>query len=75
MTCPLKETEIKDRFTEHKLRAKVASDAERLERAKQLMTHSDTKITERGYRREPERVRWPTPLALLFGDGETLLDL
>ena len=53
----LKETEITERFTEHDLRAKVASDAESLERAKQLMTHSDAKMTERVYRRKPERIK------------------
>ncbi len=47
----LKETKIKERFTEHDLRAKCASDAETLERAKQLLGHADSKITERVYRR------------------------
>jgi len=37
----LKEAKIEDRFTEHDLRAKCASDAETLERAKQLLGHSD----------------------------------
>ena len=50
----LKETKIKERFTEHDLRAKCASDAETLERAKQLLGHADSKITERVYRRKPE---------------------
>jgi integrase len=53
----LKETNIKDRFTEHDLRAKCASDAETLGRAQQLLGHADSKITERVYRRKPEVVR------------------
>jgi integrase len=42
---------------EHDLRGKVGSDAESLERARQLLGHADTKITERVYRRKPEVVR------------------
>jgi integrase len=57
MTRLLKETKIKERFTEHDLRAKCASDAESLERARQLLGHADSKITERVYRRKPETVR------------------
>jgi integrase len=53
----LKNTKIKERFTEHDLRAKCASDAESLGRAQQLLGHADSKITERVYRRKPEVVR------------------
>jgi integrase len=53
----LSETKITERFTEHDLRAKCASDAETLERAKELLGHADSKITERVYRRKPEVVR------------------
>jgi len=53
----LKETAIKERFTEHDLRAKVASDAESLERARQLLAHADSRITQRVYRRRPERIK------------------
>lgn len=53
----LKDTKIKERFTEHDLRAKCASDAESLGRAQQLLGHADSKITERVYRRKPEIVR------------------
>jgi integrase len=53
----LKETKIKERFTEHDLRAKCASDAETLARAQQLFGHADSKITERVYRRKPKGVR------------------
>lgn len=53
----LEETEIKERFTEHDLRAKVASDAESLEHARQLLSHADSKITDRIYRRKAEVVK------------------
>lgn len=53
----LDETKITERFTEHDLRGKVGSDAESLERARQLLGHADSKITERVYRRKPELVR------------------
>lgn len=53
----LKETKIKERFTEHDLRAKVASDADSLERAQQLMAHSESGVTQRVYRRKPERIK------------------
>lgn len=57
MTRVLKETAVTERFTEHDLRAKVASDAESLERARQLLAHADSKITQRVYRRKPERIK------------------
>jgi integrase len=57
MTRLLKDTKITERFTEHDLRAKCASDAETLGRAQQLLGHADSKITERVYRRKPEIVR------------------
>jgi integrase len=53
----LKETKVKERFTEHDLRAKCASDAETLEHAKQLLGHADSKMTDRVYRRKAERVK------------------
>lgn len=48
----LDETKIEERFTEHDLRAKAGSDAVSLERAQELLTHSDSRITERVYRRK-----------------------
>jgi integrase len=57
MSRLLGETKITQRFTEHDLRGKVGSDAESLERARQLLGHADSKITERVYRRKPEIVR------------------
>ena len=50
----LKETKIKESFTEHDMRAKCASDAETLEHARMLLAHADSKITDRVYRRKPE---------------------
>ncbi len=57
MSRLLAETKISQRFTEHDLRGKVGSDADSLERARQLLGHADSKITERVYRRKPEIVR------------------
>lgn len=45
MTRLLAETKITRRFTEHDLRAKCASDAETLERARQLLGHADGRLT------------------------------
>ena len=47
-------TKVTDRFHEHDLRAKVASDSETLEEASARMTHSSTEITKEVYRRKPE---------------------
>lgn len=51
------ETTVQERFTEHDLRAKCASDAASLEHARALMQHASTKTTQRIYRRKPERVQ------------------
>lgn len=56
MTKALTNTSLKVKFTEHDLRAKVASDAE-LDHAKSLLGHSNSLTTERVYRRKPERVK------------------
>lgn len=53
----LKETKVAERFTEHDLRAKCASDAESLEHARQLLAHADGRLTQRVYRRKPEVVK------------------
>jgi integrase len=53
----LKETKVSDRFTEHDLRAKCASDADTLEHARALLSHADARTTEAIYRRKPERVK------------------
>jgi len=53
----MEETNIKDRFTDHDLRAKCASDAGTLEHAQKLLGHADSAITERVYRRKSEKVK------------------
>lgn len=53
----LAETKVTERFTEHDLRAKVGSDAQSLEHARQLLTHADSKTTNRIYRRKAEIVK------------------
>jgi integrase len=56
MAKALKFTELQERFTEHDLRAKVASDTGS-EHAKQLLGHSSSEITNRVYRKKPELIR------------------
>lgn len=53
----LTETKVTESFTEHDLRAKCASDADSLEHARALLSHVDTRTTNRIYRRKAERVR------------------
>ncbi len=48
-------TAVKERFTEHDLRAKAVDDIE-LEHAQKLLAHSDPAITQRIYRRKPTKV-------------------
>ena len=56
MRSALSEGVLKERFTEHDIRAKSASDAER-GHAAELMAHLDARTTDRIYRRKPEKVR------------------
>lgn len=53
----LSETKVTEKFTEHDLRAKCASDAHSLEHARALLSHIDSRTTKAIYRRKPERVR------------------
>jgi hypothetical protein len=53
----LKETKLKVRFKERDLRAKVASDAESLERARELLGHVDARLTQQVYVRKPTVIR------------------
>jgi hypothetical protein len=53
----LAETKVHERFTEHDLRAKCASDAESLEHARALLSPADARTTAAIYRRKPERVQ------------------
>jgi integrase len=57
MTRLLKDTEIKERFTEHDLRGKVGSDVVSVERASDLLGHASKEITKRHYRRKPEVIK------------------
>lgn len=57
MARVLEETKVTERFTEHDLRAKCASDAETLDHARALLAHADSRTTDRIYRRKAERVR------------------
>lgn len=52
----LGETKVTERFTEHDLRAKCASDAPSLERARALLAHADVRTTKAIYQRKPEIV-------------------
>jgi integrase len=49
----LHSTKLIDKFTEHDLRTKIASDTS-ADHAKELMGHSVSKITDRVYRRKTE---------------------
>lgn len=53
----LDETEVTERFTEHDLRAKVASDAESLERAREILGHTDSKLTNKVYMRREKNIK------------------
>lgn len=57
MARVLAETKVETHFTEHDLRAKCASDAATLEHARALLSHADSRLTERVYRRKPELVK------------------
>jgi integrase len=52
----LVETKVKERFTEHDLRAKCASDAATLEHAQALLGHASSSLTDRVYRRKAQYV-------------------
>lgn len=53
----LAETKIKNRLTEHDLRAKCASDAATLEHAQALLGHANSNLTERVDRRKTQLVK------------------
>ena len=57
MAKVLAETGVTERFTEHDLRAKCASDAKSLEHAQQLLAHAEAATTRRIYRRRGELVQ------------------
>lgn len=57
MSLVLSETKVQERFTEHDLRAKCARDAATLEHARALLSHAESRLTDRVYRRKPEIVK------------------
>jgi integrase len=57
MTRLLKDTDVKERFTEHDLRGKVGSDVASVERAADLLGHASKEITKPHYRRKPEVIK------------------
>ena len=57
MARVLAETKVTEQFNEHDLRAKSASDAESLDHARALLSHADSRTTQRVYRRAPEVVQ------------------
>lgn len=57
MARVIEETKVTEHFTEHDLRAKVASDAKSLEHARSLLAHADSRTTDRIYRRKAEMVK------------------
>lgn len=57
MRKAINETELKDTFTQHDLRAKVGSDAENDARAQELLGHSSVAVTRQHYRRKSKAIR------------------
>ena len=57
MKKALKETKLEESFSEHSLRAKVATDLDDIHHASSLLGHSSLEITKRVYRRKAERVK------------------
>jgi integrase len=52
MKKALAETNLTESFREHDLRAKVASDLDTLQQAQEQLAHSDSKVTNKHYRRK-----------------------
>jgi len=53
----IKRTKVTERFHEHDLRAKVASDSDTLQEASDRLAHSSTQTTKDIYRRKPTKVQ------------------
>lgn len=56
MKKSLEKTKLKERFTEHDLRAKAASDTD-VKHATVLLGHHSSEFTNRVYKRKPESVK------------------
>jgi integrase len=57
----MKETEVKERFAERDIRAKVGSDLATIEEAQRLLGHADSRVTQKHYRRAAQVVRPAKP--------------
>ena len=57
VTRVLKGTGLKLRFAERDIRAEVASDADSLQRAQEILGHADAALAKRVYIRKPQLVR------------------
>lgn len=57
MQRALDETPLSEKFTEHDIRAKTASDMIEVRDAQKLLGHTNVATTKRSYRRKPEVVR------------------
>jgi hypothetical protein len=53
----LKAKRVTERFAERDIRAKVGSDAETVEKARQILGNATIQITRKHYRRKPEVIR------------------
>jgi integrase len=53
----LKETEVKERFAERDIRAKVGCDAETVEKAAHILGSASPRIVRKHYRRKPDVIR------------------
>jgi len=67
MKKALAQTELKESFREHDLRAKVASDLDTDVQAQEQLAHSDAKVTRKHYRRKGTVVQ---PAKGFFGESE-----
>jgi hypothetical protein len=54
MRRALRETALKVRFKERDLRAKIGSDAETIQEAQRVLSHADSRVTVKHYRRKAE---------------------
>ncbi len=52
----LAQTKVTENFTDHDLRAKTGSDAATVEEASKMLSHADTAVTRKHYRRKPDQV-------------------
>jgi integrase len=52
----MEQTKVTENFTDHDLRAKTGSDAISVEEASKMLSHADTAVTRKHYRRKPDKV-------------------